>query len=198
MTHVDPQQFQAADQTAQGQVGALCWRMNRGQVQTLLITSRDTGRWIIPKGWPMAGKTGAEAAGQEAWEEAGVEARKGTVNPLGQYAYDKILKPGLALPCLVTVYALRVSRLRGKFPEYKERRRKWFYASRAARKVAEAELRALLLAVAADPRLLTRPQTVAQTLPDPPAPTVPAATAPAPTVPALDKPAQAVPAIAPD
>ena len=136
-----------------GQAGAMCWRLHRSQVQVLLITSRDTGRWVIPKGWPHDGATAAQSAATEAWEEAGVE---GSVceTPLGIYGYDKVLKPGVVLPCMVTVFALRVARLRAKFPERHERRRKWFDAARAARKVAEPELRMLLLAMSTDPGML--------------------------------------------
>ena len=66
----------AADSTAQ--IGAICWRMHRAKVEVLLITSRDTGRWVIPKGWPMQGLSDAEAASIEAWEEAGV---RGDITP---------------------------------------------------------------------------------------------------------------------
>lgn len=136
------------------QCGALCWRMHHGQVQVLLITSRETGRWVIPKGWPIGAAPDAASAAAEAWEEAGVE---GSVceTPLGFYSYDKALKPGVFRPCIVTVFALRVGRLRARFPERRERRRKWFDAARAARKVAEPELRTLLATVAADPARLT-------------------------------------------
>ena len=58
---------------ARTQYGALCWRMHRGKVEVLLITSRDTGRWVIPKGWPIDGLAPAQTAAREAWEEAGVE-----------------------------------------------------------------------------------------------------------------------------
>ena len=155
MNRVDPLDFPLEDQTLRGQFGALCWRMHRGEVQVLLITSRDTGRWVIPKGWPMADRSGYGAAVQEAWEEAGVEGKTGADVPLGYYSYDKVIRPGEALPCMVAVYALRVARLRPKFPERHERRRKWFDADHAARKVAEPELRALLRAVGRDARLLT-------------------------------------------
>jgi 8-oxo-dGTP pyrophosphatase MutT (NUDIX family) len=135
------------------QCGALCWRKHRGHVQVLLITSRETGRWVLPKGWPQSDMTAAGSAAAEAWEEAGVE---GSVceAPLGLYSYDKVLKPGLLQPCIVTVFAMRVARLRAKFPEQHERRRKWFDAARAARKVAEPELRVMLACVAADPGLV--------------------------------------------
>lgn len=135
------------------QFGALCWRMHRGRVEVLLITSRDTGRWVIPKGWPMPGKSAPEAARQEAWEEAGVRGQ-GAETALGLYSYDKARKVKDALPCVVSVYPLRVEALAARFPERKERRRRWFAAADAARQVAEPELRALLLALDADPGML--------------------------------------------
>lgn len=126
------------------QYGAMCWRMHRGKVEVLLITSRDTGRWVIPKGWPMSRRSPASAAAQEAWEEAGVQG-KVAEHPLGTFRYQKMLGTKRALPCTVEVFALRVSKLLDKFPERKERRRKWFPAEKAARKVNEPDLRALLL-----------------------------------------------------
>jgi 8-oxo-dGTP pyrophosphatase MutT (NUDIX family) len=131
------------------QIGALCWRMNWGRVEVLLVTSRDTGRWVIPKGWPMDGLSDADAATREAWEEAGVmgEAR---AEPLGAYRYDKRRKAKGPLPCSVTVYPLRVTGLAEFFPERLERQRRWFTAAKAARKVAEPELRQMLEAIGAD------------------------------------------------
>ena len=75
------------------QVGALCLQAGTGKV--LLVTSRGTGRWIIPKGWPMDGRSAGGAALREAWEEAGV---RGQVEerPLGRYSYDKKLTRGLS------------------------------------------------------------------------------------------------------
>ena len=142
MKHSKPRPAEGRNPDTQ-QIGALCWRMHRGKVEVLLITSRDTGRWVIPKGWPMADRSAPEAAAQEAWEEAGV---KGELAPqvLGTYGYDKIMKPGSARPCTVEVYPLRVGELAEKFPERKERRRKWFAAEKAARKVAEPSLRDIL------------------------------------------------------
>jgi 8-oxo-dGTP pyrophosphatase MutT (NUDIX family) len=120
--------------------------MHRGRVEVLLITSRDTGRWVIPKGWPMQGLTLAGAAEREAWEEAGVRGLIGD-SSLGAFGYDKILKPGHALPCRVEVFPLRVHELQRLFPERKMRRRKWFGHAKAARKVDEPELRGLLMAL---------------------------------------------------
>lgn len=148
------------------QFGALCWRAHRGQVEVLLITSRDTGRWVIPKGWPMADTPPCDSAAQEAWEEAGVRG-KVAQKALGNYGYDKVLKPGLSHPCAVTVYPLRVERLEVDFPEFKERRRKWFAAAKAARKVAEPELRALFTALADDPSTLIDARTASAPAPAP-------------------------------
>ena len=75
------------------QVGAVCLDPATGRV--LLITSRGTGRWIIPKGWPMPGRSLAEAALQEAWEEAGVRAKTG--EEMGSYHYDKDQDRGFAV-----------------------------------------------------------------------------------------------------
>ena len=71
------------------QVAAICYRTNEAGKEVLLITSRDTGRWIVPKGWPINHKTPSESAAQEAWEEAGVVGRADS-RPLGLFSYTKI------------------------------------------------------------------------------------------------------------
>ncbi|MES2915702.1 MAG: NUDIX hydrolase [Pseudomonadota bacterium] len=129
---------------ARVQYGALCWRPGADGVEVLLITSRDTGRWVIPKGWPMPGVAPEAAAAQEAWEEAGVD---GQINPLciGRFGYQKCLSVTDTVPCAVTVYGMRVANLAKIFPEVKERQRKWFSLPEAAAQVAEPEL-ALIIA----------------------------------------------------
>ena len=143
------------------QYGALCWRQGADGVEVLLITSRDTGRWVIPKGWPIPGLSPEAAAAQEAWEESGAQ---GVMNPLcvGRFGYQKCLSVNASVPCAVAVYAMRVEGLAKSYPELKERRRKWFTAERAARKVAEPELRALLLSLSEDPDLVLAPVALAQ------------------------------------
>jgi 8-oxo-dGTP pyrophosphatase MutT (NUDIX family) len=125
------------------QYGALCWRPGSSGVEVLLITSRDTGRWVIPKGWPMPGLSPESAAAQEAWEEAGVE---GTVCPVtvGRYGYQKCLSVKDTVPCAVAVYGLRVKRLADQFPEVKERQRQWFPTDKAAQLVNEPDLGRLI------------------------------------------------------
>lgn len=126
------------------QVAALCTRKARKGHEVLLITSRDTGRWIIPKGWPIKGKSDAEAALQEAWEEAGVKKGKLDPSPLGHFRYDKILEGGTAQPVKVTVFHVRVGAMSDSFPEAGERKLKWTSPDKAADLVEERDLAALL------------------------------------------------------
>ncbi|MCA0907467.1 NUDIX hydrolase [Ruegeria marisrubri] len=126
------------------QFAALCTRVQDGQDQVLLITSRDTKRWIIPKGWPIDGLSGAETALQEAWEEAGVRADAVHDEPIGQFTYDKILKDGSAQPVLTNVYRISVRALADDFREADQRERSWFSPAEAATLVQEPELQALL------------------------------------------------------
>lgn len=133
----------APGRPARLQVGALCWRRTgAGVVKILLITSRDTGRWVIPKGWPMRKRTEAGAAEREAWEEAGVRGETGP--SFGFFSYAKNLGRGVSLDCLVHVFLLEVREMRRKYPEIGQRRVKWFPVGKAAEKVAEAELAAMI------------------------------------------------------
>ncbi len=126
------------------QVAALCTRDDGSRTEVLLITSRDTGRWIIPKGWPIDGLDGAGSAQQEAWEEAGVRSATADREPLGQYTYGKVLNDGSVEPLLTHVYRLRVTELADDFPEARERTREWVSPTEAAGRVAEPELQNLL------------------------------------------------------
>jgi 8-oxo-dGTP pyrophosphatase MutT (NUDIX family) len=145
-----------ADAPERAQVGALCWRWHGGGVQVLLITSRETGRWVIPKGGIMAGHDAAGSARVEAWEEAGVEGKVSSSLELGCFDYDKLnRKRQSARRCRVSVFALKVVRLAHDYPERGERRRKWFSADKAAQHVEEPALRGLLAALSHDPAPLT-------------------------------------------
>jgi 8-oxo-dGTP pyrophosphatase MutT (NUDIX family) len=114
------------------------------EVEVLLMTSRDTGRWVIPKGWPMNGKCSHEVAAREALEEAGV---RGTIEKetLGSYTYAKVLKDGLTVSCKVQVYVLEVSELAKNFKEKGERTLEWVSCDEAVKRVREPELRDLFL-----------------------------------------------------
>ncbi|MEQ8402998.1 MAG: NUDIX hydrolase [Roseitalea porphyridii] len=141
--------FGQEDASVGMQAGALVWRRaGKGKVEVLLITSRGTGRWVLPKGWLDGGENVAQAAAREAWEEAGVE---GTVSdsPLGSYDYVKV-DDGHIQPCRVTVHALAMVRQKADWPERGERERQWLPAAEAAERVAEPGLRALLQAFDTD------------------------------------------------
>lgn len=126
------------------QTGALPWRLagNKG-IEVLLVTSRRSGRWTIPKGWPMPGKTLAEAAAQEAFEEAGV---KGTVDPkpIGSFRHVKQKLVTGDLEVNIVVHPMWVDREFPKWPELGERKRKWFTPKDAAKRVDSAELGELI------------------------------------------------------
>lgn len=129
------------------QYAALCYRFKKktGELEMLLMTSRDTGRWVIPKGWPMSGKLSHEVAAREAYEEAGV---RGTVETtaLGFFTYAKVLKDGIKVACRVHVYALAVTDLAKSFKEKGERKLEWVSCNEAVKRVREPELRDLILA----------------------------------------------------
>jgi len=128
------------------QVAALCYRKSKkGQTEVLLITTRGTGRWMLPKGWPMDGKSNAEAARIEAWEEAGVKSAKVGRRPVGEFDYLKVYDDGSAEPCSARVYPMKVAEMKDVFPEAGQRKRVWVPAKQAAEMVEEKSLRALLL-----------------------------------------------------
>lgn len=124
------------------QFGALPYRVKNGKVEILLITTRGTGRWIIPKGWPMNGQTPAGSAATEAFEEAGVEGKL-SHDVLGFFAYNKAYS-GERLPCVVAVFPLKVKKQHKSFPEKGQRRRKWVSQKKAAQLVWTPELRRII------------------------------------------------------
>jgi 8-oxo-dGTP pyrophosphatase MutT (NUDIX family) len=130
------------------QYGALPYRLSAGsQPQFMLVTSRETRRWIIPKGWPKKGKSPHHSAAREAFEEAGVVgaiARR----PVGTFSYEKRLRNGGAVVCQVRVFPLEVRRQNKQWPEKRERVVKWLSASQAAEKVKEPKLSAIILRLA--------------------------------------------------
>jgi 8-oxo-dGTP pyrophosphatase MutT (NUDIX family) len=132
------------------QFAALCYRVINDKIQVLMITSRGTGRWIVPKGWPMDGHTPAQSALQEAWEEAGVHGQAQDFC-LGLYSYRKIMEGQESLPCAVMVYPVQVTSLASDYPEKGERKREWMSRKKAAGLVAEPELARIISDF--DPRL---------------------------------------------
>lgn len=124
------------------QYAALPWRMTDGGLEVLLITS-SSGRWIIPKGWPMDGKAPHEAAAQEAWEEAGVRGEAGP-EAVGVFHTDKVSKGGRVKRLEVRVFPLEVTQVAERWPEAEVRERRWVSRAGAAGLVGEPELAELL------------------------------------------------------
>lgn len=122
------------------------WDKN-GKLRVLMVTSRDRGRWVMPKGWQMNGKKPWRAAEIEALEEAGAV---GFISdtPIGHYHYDKWLDDGTTIPCRVMLYPMVVEKLKRRWKERKQRKRHWFALKKAAKLVDEKELSELLREVA--------------------------------------------------
>jgi len=126
----------------------------KGRLRVLMVTSRDTGRWVMPKGWLMDDKKPWHAAKIEALEEAGAVGRIND-EPVGAYHYDKRLEGTRVLPCRVTVYPMMVDKLLRDWKERSERKRRWFSLRKAAKLVDEAELTDLLNTLADKPAKLS-------------------------------------------
>jgi 8-oxo-dGTP pyrophosphatase MutT (NUDIX family) len=134
---------QAAEPSTQ--IAALPWRRGKKGMEILLISSRETKRWVIPKGWPMKGKKPHAAAAQEAKEEAGLIGKIGK-DSMGHFHYVKNLRDGSATLCRVDVFPLMVEKQRKKWPERDQRITRWFPLEEAAGLVREPELSALIRA----------------------------------------------------
>jgi 8-oxo-dGTP pyrophosphatase MutT (NUDIX family) len=131
------------------QVGALGWRRKKNRLEILLVTSRETSRWVIPKGWPMEHLIDSNAAKLEAFEEAGIAGHVSRT-AIGVYNYDKRLGSGDMVGCQVTVYPIEVTGEHAKWPEKHQRKRRWFAPHDAAWEVDEPGLKAIIWAFAGD------------------------------------------------
>jgi len=121
------------------QVAALCWRHSprrSSQLEVLLITSLNSKRWILPKGWPETELSPAENAAREAFEEAGVTG-KVEAQPIGSYHYLKAKKDGGGMPCSVDVFALAVTKQLDDWPEKNARELAWMPVEQAMMQVSE-------------------------------------------------------------
>lgn len=130
------------------QYGAIPHRRQAGEIRILLVTSRETKRWVIPRGNPIRGLSPAQAAAQESFEEAGVIGAM-VAEPIGRYEYGKRRRDGSVEPAEVEVYLLEVEVEREEWPERHQRERRWFAPEEAAALVDEPGLAALLRSLAA-------------------------------------------------
>jgi len=126
------------------QFAALPWRRRRGErLEILLVTTRRTGRWIVPKGWPIDGCSPRECAAREAMEEAGV---LGVIaaEPIGDFPYRKQRKSGAAVRCRVDVYPLQVEHQLRDWPEKSVRETRWCSVEDALARTGNPGLRRLI------------------------------------------------------
>ena len=120
------------------QAAAIPYRWNSGRLEIAMITRRQGGSWIVPKGNVEPGETPRQSARREASEEAGLLGKIG-LRPLGSYQYRKGREPRV-----VVVFLLRVTRQLSRWSEDDFRNRKWVRADRAIERVRERGLRLLL------------------------------------------------------
>jgi 8-oxo-dGTP pyrophosphatase MutT (NUDIX family) len=128
----------------QTQFGALPFRIAVGGLQVLLITSRETRRWIIPKGWPIRGLRPREVAAREAFEEAGLVGRIVGKHPIGSYHYSKRLVGDQERLCRVKVFLLSVDHQLDDWPEKQQRVQRWVDPIKGAQMVDEGGLAEIL------------------------------------------------------
>jgi 8-oxo-dGTP pyrophosphatase MutT (NUDIX family) len=133
------------DRAIRLQYGVLPYRFTEtNSLELLLVTTRQTRRWIIPKGWPIKGLNPPMSAAREAYEEAGI---RGTVGAkaIGAFSYKKGLDAnGLTVPCEVRVFPMIVKRQLDTWPESHEREAQWFEPAQALSTIKEEGLRELI------------------------------------------------------
>ncbi len=119
-----------------------------GRDEILMVTSRGSRRWILPKGWPGRSKDAAQTALEEAWEEAGLKGARASDRPAGEYEGVKRHDSGLVEPCRVVVYELTGGELVDDYPEVEMRTRRWVPVAEAPALVEEPALRSFLSGLA--------------------------------------------------
>lgn len=142
------QKSETKSRPSRQQFAALPITVRDGETMVMLVTSRETHRWILPKGWAEPNLAPHELAAKEAFEEAGLI---GAISPepIGRYSYDKRLPGGRFVPCEVGVFPMQVERQLDSLPEQEQRKTGWFTLPQAAMAVEEGGLVTLLLRLAA-------------------------------------------------
>ena len=127
------------------QYAALPYKVTSDKLKVCLITSRDTGRWIIPKGWAEDGVAPCELAATEAYEEAGLKGKTAR-KAIGTFRYTKNMDDGSHIECDVDVYPMRVKSQVADWPEKSERDVRWVGVDRAVKMLDDVGLKKLLKA----------------------------------------------------
>lgn len=135
------------------QAAALPYVWTPDGLEIALVTSRERKRVIVPKGWPEKKRSLSEVAAREALEEAGLEGKVST-EPVGSFAYKKMVDKGYEVTCRVFVFPLLVTFQRQRWKEQRQRRRFWLPIGQAAKAVDDAGLAKLLTQIATKPEKL--------------------------------------------
>ena len=138
------------------QCAALPYQMRDGKMQVLIITSRGTGRWIVPKGWVKSEYEPHEVAAQEAFEEAGLEGEI-EPEPIGSYHYTKRLHTLSFVRCRVDVFPLQVIEDRSDWPEKEQRTLAWLSPDEAASRLSDRDLAKIVVDFAEHRRCVEKP-----------------------------------------
>jgi 8-oxo-dGTP pyrophosphatase MutT (NUDIX family) len=141
---------------ARQQYGVLPWRFRgKGGIEMLLITSRERGRWIVPRGWPMEGRAPFMTAALEAFEEAGII---GDIDPqpLTDFHYLKGHDDGSREHVKVTLFGMNVQGTLTHWRERGQRKRQWFGLDEAAARLDDVELARFVRMLASDPARLVK------------------------------------------
>jgi phosphohistidine phosphatase len=120
------------------QSGVIPLRRTSSHTEVLLVTTRGSGRWTIPKGVVDLDATPIESAVKEAYEEAGVRGCA-VEESVGSYRYRK-----WGGECVVEVFILEVTEVLENWPEESERTRRWMTPDEAIDAVANEELKKIL------------------------------------------------------
>jgi 8-oxo-dGTP pyrophosphatase MutT (NUDIX family) len=132
------------------QCGALPFMVTaNGAIRVLLVTTRGSRRWIIPKGWPIRNLTAAASAAREAYEEAGLIGSVVGDQPVDSYRYEKRHNARKTI-FEVAVFLFAVERQLRNWPEKAERQTRWFAPAEASAAVASNELAEILRTAMAD------------------------------------------------
>jgi 8-oxo-dGTP pyrophosphatase MutT (NUDIX family) len=113
-------------------------------LEILIVTTRQTRRWIVPKGWPIKRLTPAKSAAREAFEEAGVRGKIGA-RPIGAFRYKKTADAnGADADCEVKVFPLLVRRQSATWPEFGQRVVQWVDPEKAISLIRQPELKSMV------------------------------------------------------
>lgn len=125
------------------QIAALCYRVIDGVCEVLLVRTRDTGRWILPKGWPEPDRPAFETAVIEAYEEAGVRGLPDK-RAYASFRSYKGLANGLRIRTRVLVFKIESTDVLQRFPEKGQRQVSWIPISEAIERADEPGVKKVL------------------------------------------------------